>query len=182
MLRPTLPLLLITALLSACSSPSASSHKAPPTVKQVDLNRYMGEWYVIANIPYSLEKGKVASSDTYQMRADGKMDNIYTFREKTFDAPEKQWKGVAWVVDKETNATWKVRLFWPLTSTYLVLHLDPDYRWSVVGTPNGKLLWILAKSRSLPEHEYQDILELLKKDGYDIGKIEKVPQPADVQS
>lgn len=157
---------------------SRTSSPPPPTVRHVDLDRYMGEWFVIANIPYFLEKGKVASSDTYRMRPDGRMDNIYTFRKKSFDAPEKQWKGVAWVVDRETNATWKVRLFWPLTSTYLVIHLDPDYRWSVVGNPSGKLLWILARKRSLPEHEYRDILELLQKDGYDAGRIVKVPQPA----
>jgi len=47
------------------------------TVPQVDLTRYLGNWYVIANIPYFLEKGKVATYDTYSMRPDGRMNNTF---------------------------------------------------------------------------------------------------------
>ena len=63
--------LLTAILLSGCATTK------PPlkTVTKVDLGRYMGRWYVIANIPYSLERGKVASYDTYARQADGRMVN-----------------------------------------------------------------------------------------------------------
>lgn len=151
----------------------------PPlhTVAHVDLDRYLGRWYVIANIPYFLEKGKIASFDTYAKRPDGKLDNIFTFREGSFDAPEKSWRGTAWVTNSTTNAEWKVRFLWPLTSTYLVLELDPDYRWAVVGTPSRSLLWVLARERQLSAADYAQILGLLEKQGYDRTKIVPVPQP-----
>jgi apolipoprotein D and lipocalin family protein len=153
--------------------------KQPPlrTVPHVDLNRYMGNWYVIANIPYVLEKGKVASYDTYSPRADGRMNNVFTFRKGGFDSPEQSWKGVAWVVNKETNAEWKVQFLWPLSTTYLVLDLDPDYQWAVVGTPNRKLLWVLARDRSLTDATYAEILKRIKAHGIDPAKVAKVPQP-----
>jgi apolipoprotein D and lipocalin family protein len=44
---------------------------------------------VISHVPYFLEKGKVATYDTYARRSDGKLVNNFTFREKSFDAPEK---------------------------------------------------------------------------------------------
>src|ERR1700690_4406952 len=105
--------------LAGCATPQTPVR----TVAHVDLNRYLGNWYVIANIPYFLENGKVASYDTYSMRKDGRMNNIFTFRKGSFTAPEKSWHGVAWVVNKESNAEWKVRFIWPFTSTYLVLEL-----------------------------------------------------------
>ena len=151
------------------------------TVPKLDLSRYLGNWYVIANIPYFLEKGKVASYDTYAMRPDGRMDNIFTFRKGTLDAPEKSWHGVAWVVNHDSNAEWKVRFLWPFTSTYLVLELDPDYQWAVVGTPGRGLLWVLARQRHLETPVYRDILKRIAAQGYDTNRLVLVPQPTGSQ-
>jgi apolipoprotein D and lipocalin family protein len=161
--------------LAGCSSPTL-----PPlrTVGHVDMDRYLGRWNVIANIPYSLENGKVATYDTYAKRPDGKLDNIFTFRKGGLDAPEQSWHGTAWVTNTTTNAEWKVRFIWPFTSTYLVLELDPDYRWAVVGTPGRGLLWILARDRQMSAADYEHVLSLIEKQGYDRTKIKPVPQPA----
>jgi len=171
-----LTLLLLSLAMVSCST--MSKQTPPKTVPQVDLNRYMGNWYVISNIPYSLENGKVATYDTYGTLPDGRMSNVFTFRKGSFDAPEQSWHGVAWVVNKETNAEWKVRFIWPFTATYLVLELDSDYRWAVVGTPNRKLLWVLARDRSLDDKTYAAIMKRLTAQGYDIDRIKKVPQPS----
>ena len=167
-------LLMAMLALSGCATPQ------PPlrTVPRVDLNRYLGNWYVIANIPYFLEKGKVASYDTYALRSDGRMDNTFTFRKGTLDAPEKSWHGVAWVVNHDSNSEWKVRFLWPFTATYLVLELDPDYQWAVVGTPGRDLLWVLARQRHLETPTYQGILHRIEAQGYDTNRLALVPQPA----
>jgi apolipoprotein D and lipocalin family protein len=172
-----LPFLLLPLLLVGC----ASAPKAPPlrTVAHVDLERYVGRWYVIANIPYFLEKGKVASYDTYARRPDGTLVNDFTFRKGDFDASEKTWHGSAWVVNTQTNAEWKVRFVWPFTATYLVLELDPDYRWAVVGTPGRGLLWVLARERQLDDATYAAILERIRAQGIDPAKVVKVPQPSE---
>ncbi|HSJ02894.1 MAG TPA: lipocalin family protein [Verrucomicrobium sp.] len=169
---------------AAASSPSTANPTAalaadtnvPSTVPHVDLPRYMGEWHVIANVPYFLEKGKVDTSDIYKLRADGKIDNIFQFRKGSMDAPYQQWKARAWVVNEETNAEWKLQFIWPLTTTYLVVDLDPQYRWSVVTIPSKKLIWILSKDRKLPETTYEGILGRLKARGFAVEKIQKVPQ------
>jgi len=146
-------------VLASVGLAGCATNQAPlRTVPHVDLNRYLGNWYVIANIPYSLEKGKVGSYDTYAMRPDGRMDNIFTFRKGSLDAPEKSWHGVAWVVNHESNAEWRVRFIWPLYSTYLIRELDPQYQWAVVGTPGHKLLWVLARQRQLDDATYGEIL------------------------
>ena len=158
----------------------ATSQPPLRTVPHVDMSRYLGNWYVIANIPYFLEKGKVASYDTYSMRPDGRMDNIFTFRKGSLDAPEQSWHGVAWVVNRTSNAEWKVRFIWPFTATYLVLELDPQYQWAVVGTPGRNLLWVLARDRHLTEATYAQILNQIAAQGYDTNRLALVPQPAGI--
>ena len=172
-----LPIKWLLALAAVVLAGCTTTPPATRTVAKVDLNRYLGKWYVIANIPYLLEKGKVASYDTYSTRRDGRMNNIFTFRKSSLDAPEKSWHGIAWVVNRESNAEWRVRFLWPFYATYLVLELDPDYRWAVVATPGHKLLWVLARERQLNETTYSVILQRIAGQGYDTNHLNKVPQP-----
>lgn len=168
----------LLAVAAASLAGCATKPLPTRTVAYVDLNRYLGKWYVIANIPYWLEQGKVASFDTYSMRPDGRMNNIFTFRKSSLDAPQTSWRGVAWVVNHESNAEWRVRFLWPFYSTYLVLALDPQYQWAVVATPGHKLLWVLARERHLDETTYSKILQLIAAQGYDTNRLHPVPQPA----
>ena len=180
-MRTSLPFLLgsslltLTALLVGCAS--TAKHAPPRTVPFVDLERYTGRWYVIANIPYFLERGKVASYDTYARRPDGTFTNNFTFRRDNFTSPEVTWHGTAKVTNTTTNAEWAVQFIWPFASDYLVIDLDPDYRWAVIGHPSRKLLWVLARDRKLPDDVYAAIVQRTASQGYDPAQITKVPQP-----
>ena len=44
-------LVILLLAVTACST-----HKPMPAVEYVDLDRFMGDWFVIANIPTFLEK------------------------------------------------------------------------------------------------------------------------------
>ena len=44
---------IVILLLSACAT---SNMKPIPLVNKVDLNKFMGDWYVIAAIPTAIEK------------------------------------------------------------------------------------------------------------------------------
>lgn len=162
--------------LAACAS---SGDTRPPlkTVEHVDLDRYTGRWYVIANIPYFLEKGKVASYDTYSKLPDGRLGNNFTFRRGSFDAPEVTWHGSAEVVNTQTNAEWAVQFIWPFTASYLIIDLDPDYQWAVIGHPSRSLFWVLARERQMDDARYQEILKRAAGQGYDISKVRKLAQP-----
>jgi apolipoprotein D and lipocalin family protein len=153
--------------------------REPPltTVAHVDLARYQGDWFVIANIPYWLEDGKVATFDRYRLREDGRMDNEYWFRRGDFSAKEEVWNGVAWVHDTTTNAEWRVRFLWPFSEVYLIIDLDTEYRWAVIGHPSRDYFWILARDRALPQNIYDGILQRAATQGYDITRVKMVPQP-----
>jgi apolipoprotein D and lipocalin family protein len=151
----------------------------PPlkTVAHVDLPRYMGDWYVIAEIPYFAEKDCVDSIESYALRPDGDIDNWFTCRKKSFDAPlERKATARATVVDKTSNAVWRVKFFKIFSVKYLILDLDPQYRWVVVGHPSRKYGWIMAREKTLDDATYQTLLRGLADQGYDISKFQKVPQ------
>ena len=177
---PLLPRLLLwvslTGVLAGCTT--MKPNRTLTTVPHVDLDRYMGRWAVIAFVPNFVENGKVATADTYARRPDGKLDNIYSFRPGSLEAPEKSWHGTAWVTNAQSHAEWKVQLLWPFTSEYKILELAPDYTWSVVASNGGNLLWILAREPTLADEVYRELLARLDRRGLDSARLVKVPQPA----
>ena len=151
-------------------------------VPQVDMQRMMGTWYVTHHIPYWLEEGKVATKDVYAWRGDGKIDVRYEFRRETMDAPEEAWEGVAWVHDTATNNHWKVRFMWPFTADYLVMDMDPDYAWVVVGSRSRDYFWILSRTPALSPEVVDGIMDRAVAKGYDRSRFAEVPQPSDAPS
>lgn len=171
---------LLTAVAVIGLSTGCSAMSEPlKTVSHVDLPRYMGDWYVIANIPYFAEKNCFDSIESYALRPDGDIDNWFTCRKGSFSAPMKRKAtAVITVKDKETNAYWSVHFFKIIAIKYLIIDLDPDYQWAVVGHPSRNYGWVLARSKTLPDATYQGIMDRLKAQGYDITRFAKVPQQA----
>ena len=82
------------ALIGAASMTLASCASSGPdmeTVDYVDLERFMGDWYVIANIPTFLEKGAHNAVETYELNNDGTIATTFTFRDGGFDGKEKSY-------------------------------------------------------------------------------------------
>ncbi len=162
-------------LLFACA---LRGPKRPPlqAVEHLDLPRFMGDWWVIAHIPYWLERDTFDSKDTYRLREDGKIDNIFSFRQGAFDGPEKVMNGIAWVVDKESKAEWRVQFLWPISLPYYVIYLDPDYRFMAVGHPSRSYGWIMARDKQMTDADYAAVVKAMVAQGYEASSLRKVPQ------
>jgi apolipoprotein D and lipocalin family protein len=172
-------MLLRLVLLSviAMSLLGCASTKPPlKMVRRVDLPRYMGDWRVIANIPYFAERGYVDSIESYALRPDGKIANWFRCRKGSFNAPQKRFDFVGRVTNPKTNAEWEIH-FAPLINVrYLIIDLDPEYRWTVVGHPSRKYGWIMHREKTMPASIYRAILARLEAQGYDPKAFVKVPQ------
>ena len=110
------------------------------------------------------------------MRPDGRIDIDFRFREGGFDGPERRIPQTGWVYDTRTNAEWRVRPFWPLRLAYLVIDLDPDYAWTVIGHPSKRYVWVLAREPRLAAGILDGIHARLAAQGFDTQPIETVPQ------
>lgn len=165
-------------LLVACAS--SGGQRMPPltTDARVDLDRFMGTWYVIANIPYWPERGKVATRDIYALREDGRIDNVFAFRDD-FEGPERRWNGVSEVVPGSHGAHWRVQFIWPFKADLLVLEVDPDYQWALLGHPRRRYAWIFARESRMDDALYARLRARFAIHGYAPERIERVPQHAD---
>lgn len=171
--------LALVALVAGCSStPVNPNPRAAQELKlaQVDLPRYMGHWYIIANIPYFGEKDYVAGQSEWTLRPDGKIADAYIGRKNNFDAPETRREFVDTVVPDTGNAHWRVRIFWPISVSQLTLYVDPMYQYTVLGYPDKSLGWIFSRTPYITEAKYQELLGKLEEQGYDISRVKRVPQ------
>ena len=163
----TLSLLLTTA----CSA------SLPPlkTVENVDIQRFMGSWYVIACIPTFIETEAYNAVETYRLDPDGSIDTVFTFNKGGFDGPRKRYNPRGFIVDTVNNATWGMRFVWPFKAEYLITHLNEDYTQTVIGRNKRDYVWIMARSPQIPEADYLRLVKELEGQGYDITKLRRVP-------
>lgn len=170
-------LILASLVLVSSGCVLGGAGRAPlKTVEDLDLDRYMGEWYVLANIPYFAERGNVAPRVIYGQRPDSdKMDDLYFYRE-SFDGEEESLRGVAWVTDERTKAVWKTRFVWPFTFDYYVLAINDSYDVVAVGHPSRKYAWIMSRDQRIDDETYTAFLDVFAQQGWDTSKILKIPQ------
>jgi apolipoprotein D and lipocalin family protein len=154
----------------------ASRQPEMQTVDYVDIERFMGKWYVIANIPTWLEKGAHNAVETYELDADGSIATTFTFREDGFDGEMKEYNPRGFITDEQTNALWGMRFIWPFKSDYRIIYLDEDYTQTVIGRQKRDFVWIMARTPQIPDDDYERLVEYIGSLGYDTSKIERVPQ------
>jgi apolipoprotein D and lipocalin family protein len=156
----------------------SSAAEPPPleTVKQVELNRYLGLWYEIGSLPQWFQRDCFGTTAEYSMRDDGKIKVINTCFKGSLEGRKSVAKGKAWSVDP-SNAKLKVQFFWPFRGDYWIIELGDNYEYAVVGAPNRKYLWILARTPRIDETLYNQLLETIKtKHHYDLSKFQKSVQ------
>ncbi len=150
------------------------------TVDQVELPKFMGEWYVWAGRTTFFENGAHNGVDKYTWNEkENRIDVVYTFRKDGFEGKLKKITQKAWVENKSTNAHWKVQPFWPLKFDYLVLALDPNYQWVAIGVSNGAYLWIMGRRPQASDSELAEIILQVKNLDYPVQETKKVPQQWD---
>lgn len=145
------------------------------TVSEVDLERFMGDWYVVASIPTFIETEAYNALESYQLNADGTIATTFTFNKGGFDGKLKTYTPKGFVVANTGNAVWKMQFVWPFKAEYRVVYLTDDYQQTVIGRSKRDYVWIMARAPSITEDDYDRILTFLKDQGYTLDDLRKVP-------
>lgn len=141
-------------------------------VRDLDLERFMGDWHVIGNIPTFIEKNTSNNLESYRLRDDGNVD--ITFTVTTEEGERKAYNAKGFVLDQEQPSRWRVQFFWPVKFPFYVIELDEAYSYTVIGLPSRKYVWIMAREPQMAPELYQDILARLSDIGYNVEDIQKV--------
>lgn len=140
-------------------------------VSFVDLDRFMGKWYVLANIPTFVERDAINPIEMYSLNPDGTIKTTFTFQ-KSPDGDPQELDAKGFVRDKTTNAVWGMQFIWPIRADYRIVYLDPSYQTTIVGRNKRDYLWIMSRSPSLREMELQRLIDIAVSLGYDPAKIQ----------
>lgn len=163
--------ILPVAALTACSATTPVR-----TVSHVDIDRFMGDWYVIANIPTYIEKQAYNPVENYTRINDREIATTFTFNKGAFDGPLKTYTPRGYISDDPSNAIWGMQFIWPVKADYRVVYLDEDYTQTVIGRNKLDYVWIMARTPQISDADYQEILSFIAGLGYDITKVRLAPQ------
>lgn len=172
--------LTVLLIMSAALQTGCQTSPHPPLQamdRHVDLPRFMGDWYVLANIPTWIERDAVNAIESYSLNPDGTIATTFTFRRGSAEGALKTYRPTGFIHNRETNAEWRMQFLWPFKAAFLITHLDDAYQTTLIGVPSRRYLWIMARQPSLPQAELDALIDLAVAQGHDRDRIQLVPQP-----
>ena len=164
--------LLIALPLLGCTG----NTRAIAPVAQVDLSRYMGDWYVIAHIPSRPERNAYNAIESYRLDDKGRVRTSFRYRDGGLEQPVKTMHPTGYVTPGTANAIWGMQFIWPIKAEYVIVYLDAAYTQTIVGRSKRDYAWIMARTPSIPQADYDAHLARLSALGYDIARLRRVPQ------
>jgi len=150
--------------------------EAVTTVPHVDLDRYLGTWFEICRLPLRWEDATASDiTATYSRGGTGAIlvDN------RCLDAGGAPRRALGEATPSDaSNARLRVSflpdyLRWvPFTKgDYWVLSLDAAYETALVGTPDRKHLWLLAREPEMDSREVNRMLDVARGQGFDLSAL-----------
>lgn len=157
-------------ILSACTS-----HPPQRRVENLDLQRFMGDWYVQAHIPTGAEENAYNGVESYALAEDGRVLTSYVFRKGAFDAGLKVMEPTGFVSD-ESNAKWGMRFIWPFKAEFLVSYLDPGYTETIIARTKRDYVWVMTRAPEISDERMAALTAQVAELGYDVSELRRVPQ------
>lgn len=174
-------LLQINASVNAQATPAAAL-QAVKTIPSIDVARYLGTWYEIAKFPNWFQRKCLSGTNAnYQLKEDGNVK--VTNRCKVEGGEMAQAIGTARQIGGATSPKLEVR-FAPdwlailpfVWGDYWVIDLDPQYQLAAVSDPRREYLWILSRTPKVNQKSYDDLLQRLVAQQFDLTQLSLTPQ------
>ncbi len=172
----------LLAVLLCCFAPLIFAEEDLPPLQAIDrsleLERFVGDWYVIASIPVKIpffnDSDAYNYTERYEIIGDGVIRMTCEFNVGSLTGKRKSVSFKAFSKDKEVNTEWGVQFVWPFRATYLVIYLDDDYQTLIVAVPNRSWAWIMKRDTEISEQRYAELLAFLEESGFDSGEVKRI--------
>ncbi|MCP5142765.1 MAG: lipocalin family protein [Chromatiales bacterium] len=173
--------LLAVLLASLAIGGCATSRDLPPLplAEYVDLDRFMGRWYVIGHIPTFLDDDHINGVEHYARNPDDSIATTYTFQAGSVDAPRDTMSPTGFVRPDlhPGNAVWGMQFLWPIRADYRIAWLAPDYHAVIVAREARDHVWLMARTPDLPADELAALKQRIADMGHDMRAWRDMPQP-----
>lgn len=157
-------LIFISLLLVSCEG----MPKNATSVKNFNIEKYLGKWYEIARLDFKYERNLNNTTALYELNDDGSVkvtNRGYNYVENKWQEANGKavFRGDA---KREGSAELKVSFFGPFYGSYNVIALDENYQYALVVGNSTKYLWILSRTTTIPLEIKEAYLEQAKLLGY----------------
>jgi apolipoprotein D and lipocalin family protein len=159
-------------MLSACASQSLPSIA---TVPKVNIDQFMGDWYVIAAIPTAIETESFNAIENYKRNKDGSIATTFTFNKGSLEGPLKKYEPRGFIIENTGNALWGMQFIWPIKAEYRITYLNADYSQTIISRNARDYVWIMARTPQISQDDYANLTKIVADYGYDISKLRQVP-------
>ena len=163
--------LVSTFITVSLVSTSFAHERTLPTVKSVDIGKFIGKWYAVSSLPQRFTKKCLSQNAEYSIRSADSINVLNTCIKK--DNKIETIKGKAVVANPETNAELIVtfdnfftRLF-RVKGDYNIVALDSDYQNLIVGSRDRKSLWIMSRTPNMDEAVFKEYVAYAATLGFD---------------
>lgn len=175
-MKQILKILFLSIIITSFGCRSSQNMIDNSTVKELDIEKYLGTWYEIARFDHRFERDMVGVTANYSWREDGKIKVINSGYKNSFAAPKDTAIGKAKIPNPDNPAHLKVSFFWIFYGDYFVMELDENYEWAVVGSSSDQYLWILSRTPKISDELKQDLQNRIRERGYKVEDLIWVKQ------
>ncbi len=159
-------LVLLMFFLVGC----ASVPEGIEPVSNFEVNKYLGQWYEVARLDHSFERGLDNVTATYSLKEDGSVRVL----NRGYNTDDKAWEdaeGKAKFVGPTNIGSLKVSFFGPFYGGYNIFDLDPDYQYAMIAGGDRGYLWILSRTPTLDPAVRERLLEKAKGLNFPVDKL-----------
>jgi apolipoprotein D and lipocalin family protein len=139
-------------------------------VQNFDIDRYLGKWYEMARIDFRFQKDLVSCTALYTLNDNGTIGVLNS----GYDTKKNKWRkaeGKAKFRSENDVAALKVSFFGPFYSDYNVIALDKNYTYALIAGRNLDYLWILSRTKDIPDDVKNNYLKIAQSIGYDTSRL-----------
>jgi apolipoprotein D and lipocalin family protein len=181
-------LIILSIIISLIQGCAFTHHKPPKTVAHIDKPRFLGRWYEISSVPSFFQAGCECTTGDYTEEATLLTNApVIKIHNKCYDSNQKHFKsahGKVFITKGTGNAKLKIEFLWPFSEDYWILYAEPKnpedktlpYQTTIIGTPDYKYLWILARTPTVPLEKQKQLFNIAKSRGYNINKLKLTSQ------
>ena len=144
-------------------------------INNFDVSKYLGKWYEVARYDSWFENNMDKTQAFYSLNENGTV----RVENSGFDTIKEKWKtsvGKAKFRGAKNIGELKVSFFGPFYADYTILALDSEYKYSLVSGGTTDYLWILSRTKTIPEEIKNEYLSIAKKFGFDTSNLVWVNQ------
>jgi apolipoprotein D and lipocalin family protein len=139
-------------------------------VKLIEYAAYAGKWYSLYSIPTLFDKNWRQTIENYTLVEDEHFDVLTTYH-KHVKPEESSVRSKLFFDEHKPDGDMKAQFVWPFKAGYWVIELADDYSYVVVGHPDKKFLFIMAREPKMDPTLLKDIIERCRQMGYDTGSL-----------